>query len=71
MSQAEIAKKIEELKRSRSELRDKLNNFQNEFSNLHHRKIRFHRDIAPVEKEYKMYKDIKQEIQKLESMLKK
>ncbi|CAK63134.1 unnamed protein product (macronuclear) [Paramecium tetraurelia] len=70
-TQGEIQKRIEDLKKTRAELREKLNNFQNEFTTTHNRRIRFHKDIAPVEKEYKLYKEIKNEIQKLENILQK
>ncbi|KAM3139107.1 hypothetical protein pb186bvf_008705 [Paramecium bursaria] len=67
----EIQKRIDDLKKKRAELREILNTFQNDFTQNHNRKIRFHRDIAPVEREYKQYKDIKLEIQRLEQMIKK
>ena len=53
----------------RSELREKLHLFQKEFNGNHNRKIRYHKDITPVEKEYKRYKEIKVEINNLEAII--
>ena len=50
------------LKQQRNDLRVKLHDFQAEFLRTHNRRIRFHRDIAPVEADYKKYKDVKLEI---------
>jgi FtsZ-binding cell division protein ZapB len=67
MTREETVKRIEELKKERSELKAILHNFQMEFSQTNHRRIRYHRDIAPVENEYKRYKEVKAELSKLES----
>ena len=67
MSKEETTRKIEELKKERSELKTILHNFQLEFSQTNHRRIRYHKDISPVENEYKRYKEVKAELSKLES----
>ncbi|EAR98297.1 hypothetical protein TTHERM_00285280 (macronuclear) [Tetrahymena thermophila SB210] len=69
--QAQIIKQIEELKRLRADLRDKLHNYQSEFFKNHNRRIRYHKDIQPVENEYRQYKETKQELIRLESILQK
>ena len=35
----------------------------------HGRKIRYHKDIVPIEREYRMYKEVKQEIAAIEQQL--
>ena len=67
MTREESQKRVEELKKERSDLKAVLHNFQMEFSQTNHRRIRYHRDIAPVENEYKRYKEVKAELSKLES----
>ncbi|KAL4452962.1 hypothetical protein ABPG74_002527 [Tetrahymena malaccensis] len=69
--QAQIVKQIEELKKVRADLRDKLHNYQSEFFKNHNRRIRYHKDIQPVENEYRQYKETKQELIRLESLLSK
>ena len=58
--------KLEELKAERNRLREKLHKYQAEFTKNHNRKIRYHKDIEPIEEEYKRYKNIKSEIARLE-----
>jgi chromosome segregation ATPase len=62
-------KSLISLRQERNELRTKLHSFQHEFSRTNNRKIRYHKDISPVEGEYKRYKEVKLEITKYESML--
>ncbi|EAS03951.1 hypothetical protein TTHERM_00456890 (macronuclear) [Tetrahymena thermophila SB210] len=64
-----IEQKINLMKRKRVQLREQLQVYQDDFYRTHNRKIKYHRDILPVENEYKEYKDIKKEIIKLEQML--
>ncbi len=52
----EVNEKIKDLKKIKSNLRQKLNNYQDEFSKTHNRKIKFVTDRIPVENEYKEYK---------------
>ena len=67
MSKEDTVRRIEELKKERSELKAILHNFQMEFSQTNHRRIRYHKDISPVENEYKRYKEVKGELSRLES----
>lgn len=69
MSQDQIRRQLEEYKAVRVQLRERLHSYQTEFTRNNNRKIKYHRDIAPVENEYKRYKDIKTEINRLESLL--
>jgi hypothetical protein len=64
--QSEVASRLNQLKQERAELRAILHNFQTEFSRTNNRRIRYHRDIAPVEREYRRYKEVKTEIHRLE-----
>lgn len=61
---------MEEFKKERTNLRTKLDKYQKEFFRLHNRKIKYRNDIKPVADEFKRYKDLKEEIQHLESKLK-
>lgn len=62
-------KMLEELKQTRARLRDKLHSYQVDFTRNNNRRIKYHKDIVPVETEYKRYKEIKQEISRLENLL--
>lgn len=57
---------LAQLTRERNSLREKLHKYQHEFFLQNHRRIRYHRDIAAVEGEYKRYKEVKAEIARLE-----
>ena len=65
ISNQELIRRIEELNNERIELKILLNQFQGEFFNINHRRIRYHRDIEPVKNEYKRYKEIKFELSTL------
>lgn len=69
LSQEHIRRQLEEYKNFRQLLREKLHSYQTEFTKNNNRKIKYHNDIAPVAEEYKRYKDIKHEINRLESLL--
>lgn len=71
MNKDEVIRKLDVLRKDRSELKQVLHNFQLEFSQTNQRKIRFHKDILPVENEYRRYKEVKAEIAKLETELNK
>ena len=71
MSQEQVEKKIKEIKNERKELRERIQQYQKDFGNTHNRKIRYARDIAPIDTEYKRYKDLKAELQRLEDLLNK
>jgi len=69
ISQEQIRRQLEEYRAYRVQLREKLHAYQTEFTKSNNRKIKYHKDIAPVENEYKRYKDIKHEINRLENIL--
>jgi hypothetical protein len=47
----------------------RLDKFQKEFEQIHNRKIRYTKDIAPISQDFKKYKDLKSDIQRLENMI--
>jgi hypothetical protein len=61
--------RIENLQSEKGAVRAKLQSFQEKFVTENNRKIRFHKDILPIEREYRMYKNLKEEIMKAESQL--
>jgi archaellum component FlaC len=61
--------RIEEFKKERGALRGKLDSFRKQFEQTYNRKIKFKRDIKDVEGEFKRYKDLKDEIGRLEKQL--
>lgn len=65
----EIMKKLVELKKKRDELKDKFQKYHSNFLKNNNRKIKYAQDIAPIEQEYQLYKNLKNEIAKLESYL--
>jgi hypothetical protein len=58
---------LAQLTRERNTLRERLHKYQHEFFLQNHRKIRYHKDIAAVENEYRRYKEVKAEIARLEA----
>ncbi len=66
---SEVHKKYLEMKSERRELRTKLDKFQKDFEAANNRKIRYTKDIAAVATDFKRYKDMKGELQKLEVLL--
>mmetsp|Transcript_105889 Transcript_105889/g.299319 ORF Transcript_105889/g.299319 Transcript_105889/m.299319 type:complete len:290 (-) Transcript_105889:186-1055(-) len=61
--------RIESLQAEKGAVRVKLQAFQEKFVTENNRKIRFHKDILPIEREYRMYKNLKEEIMKAENQL--
>ena len=61
-------KKIQEIKGERRELRVKLDDFQKQFISNNNRRIRFTKDIGPVQNEFKRYKELKSDLSKLEAL---
>jgi len=61
--------RIENLQSEKAGVRVKLQQFQEKFVTENNRKIRFHKDILPIEREYRMYKNLKEDIMKAESQL--
>lgn len=64
-----VEARIESLQSDKGAVRAKLQSFQEKFVSENNRKIRFHKDILPIEKEYRMYKSLKEEITKAEAQL--
>ena len=64
-----MSAKIEDFKKERGQLRIKLDQFRKQFEQQYNRKIKFKRDIKDVEGEFKRYKDLKDDISKLEKQL--
>ncbi|CDW75418.1 UNKNOWN [Stylonychia lemnae] len=65
----EIMIQIEEFKKERILLRSTLDNFRREFEKTNARRIKFKKDIKAVDHEFKRYKDLKEDINKLEKQL--
>jgi len=61
--------RIENLQSEKAAVRAKLQTFQEKFVGENNRKIRFHKDILPIEREYRMYKNLKEDIEKAEQQL--
>jgi len=61
--------RIDSLQSEKSAVRAKLQAFQQKFVDENHRAIKYHKDILPIEREYRMYKNLKEEITKAESQL--
>jgi len=64
-----LEQRIESLQSEKGGVRAKLQAFQEKFVSENNRKIRFHKDILPIEREYRMYKNLKEEIMRAESQL--
>ena len=65
----DVQKKLIDIKQERKELRIKLDLFQKNFEQTNCRKIKFTKDIGPVANDFKRYKDMKNDIAKLEAWL--
>jgi len=61
--------RIDSLQGEKGNVRAKLQAFQEKFVTENNRKIRFHKDILPIEREYRMYKNLKEEIMRAEATL--
>jgi len=57
-----LTARVKSLETEKGEVRRKLQAFQDKFVAENQRKIRFHRDILPIEREYRLYKNLKEEI---------
>mmetsp|Transcript_10354 Transcript_10354/g.23359 ORF Transcript_10354/g.23359 Transcript_10354/m.23359 type:complete len:289 (-) Transcript_10354:125-991(-) len=66
---SQLESRMDSLQSEKSIVRSKLQAFQERFVSENDRKIRFHKDILPIEREYRMYKNLKEEIMKVESQL--
>lgn len=70
MTKEEAQRRLDILDAVKSQMREKLHAYQVEFTKNNNRKIKYHKDIIPVEEEYKRYKEVKDEIAMLEDFLK-
>eukprot|EP00811_Abedinium_folium_P004358 NODE_14012_length_1133_cov_9.714712.p2 GENE.NODE_14012_length_1133_cov_9.714712~~NODE_14012_length_1133_cov_9.714712.p2 ORF type:complete len:140 (-),score=44.97 NODE_14012_length_1133_cov_9.714712:443-862(-) len=66
---AALEARLEMMLGEKATIRAKLQAFQEKFVAEHNRKIRFHKDILPIEREYRMYKILKADIAKVETQL--
>jgi hypothetical protein len=64
-----LEQRMRALQEEKNSVRSKLQKFQERFVAENHRKIRYHKDIVPIERDYRMYKQVKDDIAKLESQL--
>ena len=69
MSQEKIENMIANIKRERRELREQIESYQRDFEQNNNRRIRYVRDIAPIDNQYRRYKELKADLQKYEEML--
>lgn len=60
---------MQSIKDERRSLREKIENYQASFEKNHNRKIRYVRDIQPIETEYRRYKELKAQLLRLEEAL--
>ena len=60
---------MRKLQQEKQEVRRKLQQFQEDFLVKYQRKIRFHKDILPIEREYRSYKQIKEELARLDDAM--
>lgn len=66
---ASLESRIDSLQSEKTTVRAKLQAFQEKFVTENNRRIKYHKDILPIEREYRMYKNLKDEISKAESQL--
>lgn len=71
ISQDRVAfeERLDALYREKQELRSVLHEYQNKFMQEQGRRIKYHRDIVAIDREYRQYKQVKEEITKLENQL--
>jgi len=60
---------VEDFKKERAVLRQTLDTFRRDFEKTNARKIKFKKDIKVVEHEFKRYKDLKDDIHRLEKVV--
>ena len=64
----ELEKEYFTIKNEQNNLTQTLRNYQNEFQNTNNRKVKWARDIKPVEKEYNKYKVNKERIKQIKEL---
>ena len=57
-----LEREYKDIKKEQKDLKDMLRNYQNEFQKSNNRKVKFLKDITPVEKEYQKYKTNRQRL---------
>ena len=57
-----LEREYKDIKKEQKDLKDKLRNYQNEFQKSNNRKVKFLKDITPVEREYQKYKSNRQRL---------
>ena len=57
-----LEKEYKDIKKEQKDLKDMLRNYQNEFQKSNNRKVKFLKDITPVEREYQKYKSNRQRL---------
>ncbi|CAD7940520.1 unnamed protein product [Amoebophrya sp. A25] len=66
---SELIAKKQELQAEKAQIRDRLQKYQDDFFQRNKRKIKYHRDILPIEKDYKDYKAIKRQMAEIDSWM--
>jgi hypothetical protein len=66
---AALEDRLDALYADKQSLRNVLNEYQTKFMQEQGRRIKYHRDIVAIDREYRQYKQVKEEIAKLESHL--
>ena len=57
-----LEREYKDIKKEQKDLKDMLRNYQNEFQKSNNRKVKFLKDITPVEREYQKYKSNRQRL---------
>jgi hypothetical protein len=68
-TKTELEQRLESLYEEKQSVRHVLQEYQARFMAEQGRRIKYHRDIVAVDREYRMYKQLKEEIAKLETQL--
>lgn len=68
-SLATLMHEKDRLGEQKSIIRDKLQSYQDNFQLQNGRKIKYHKDILPIEREYRQYKMIKESLGRVEADL--
>ena len=66
---AELEKEFYTIKNEQTKLKELLHNYQENFLKTNNRKVKFIRDIAPVQNEYNLYKEYKEKIKEIQEIL--
>jgi hypothetical protein len=66
---ASLEERLEALLAEKQQLRTVLHDYQTKFVQEQGRRIKYHRDIVAIDREYRQYKQVKEDISKLEAQL--